>query len=660
MKINSENLICPHKEGNAGSNRTEVELYEESTHVESGGESIFDKTDTSTHRQLLDLLQQVFYSSHVLTAYLNTTFQFLGVNNAYSRAVGHPPHFFIGKKYFELYPDKNTERIFQHVVTKGESYSARGNPLGGLEQLQGIEEWDWTLQPIRGEQNTVAGLCLIITDVTQRVQQLEPERQAANLEDQALLFDLAHDCIFVRNIEGEVLFWNRSAEHTYGWKRQEALGKISYQLLKTRFPEPHMTIMRRLLRDGRWEGRLGHTTKQGSMISVQSRWVVCRTEEGEALAILEIDRDVTKQKRALLKAEQARRYAESIIETVQVALVVLSSDLKVLYANKTFFQTFEVNAGETEGRFIYDLGNGQWDIPRLRELLEDILPSNAQFEGFEVEHDFERIGHRSMLLNARRLQEKEGQTQLILLAIEDKTRLKRQQKEIQAQQQRLALLTEELLMAEERERRRLAVGLHDSIGQILAFSKRELSAIQKTVSTNVSQRIADVKEQLVKAIGHTKDLTFDLSPATLHTFGLEAAVEELLEKFCEEHDLAHHFYADERPKPVSEQVSILLYRAIRELLANVAKHAVAREVKISMTRQNGQIEILVQDDGKGFDPSIIEVAANSRKFGLLSVSQRLRHIGGRLDIRRKECKGMTLKLRAPLELSEGSGTETQQ
>jgi signal transduction histidine kinase len=72
------------------------------------------------------------------------------------------------------------------------------------------------------------------------------------------------------------------------------------------------------------------------------------------------------------------------------------------------------------------------------------------------------------------------------------------------------------------------------------------------------------------------------------------------------------------------------------------------------------MEIVVQDDGKGFDPSIMEVAANSRKFGLLSVSQRLRHIGGRLDIRQREPKGMTLILRAPLELSEVSGTEKSQ
>jgi two-component system cell cycle sensor histidine kinase PleC len=101
--------------------------------------------------------------------------------------------------------------------------------------------------------------------------------------------------------------------------------------------------------------------------------------------------------------------------------LVLDSDLKIISANRNFYRTFEVTPGETIGSFIYDLGNKQWDIPKLRELLEDILPEKEAFDDFEVEHNFQDIGHKVMLLNARELYRKDIGTKMILLAIEDIT-----------------------------------------------------------------------------------------------------------------------------------------------------------------------------------------------------------------------------------------------
>jgi transcriptional regulator with GAF, ATPase, and Fis domain len=112
---------------------------------------------------------------------------------------------------------------------------------------------------------------------------------------------------------------------------------------------------------------------------------------------------------------------DSILGSVREPLVVLDSDLKVVIANHSFYQTFKVKPEETEGILIYDLGDRQWDIPRLRELLEDILPQNTTFNDFEVEHNFETIGLKIMHLNARRIYRESRQTQMILLSIEDVT-----------------------------------------------------------------------------------------------------------------------------------------------------------------------------------------------------------------------------------------------
>ncbi len=131
--------------------------------------------------------------------------------------------------------------------------------------------------------------------------------------------------------------------------------------------------------------------------------------------------DIDSLKRSLEDAQHARQYAEAIVDTIWEPLVILDSDLRVQRATPGFYRTFQVSPAETEGVLLYDLGNGQWNIPRLRSLLENILPRNASFQNFEVEHTFPQIGHRSMLLNARRIRHERDGGDQILLAIEDVT-----------------------------------------------------------------------------------------------------------------------------------------------------------------------------------------------------------------------------------------------
>ena len=114
-------------------------------------------------------------------------------------------------------------------------------------------------------------------------------------------------------------------------------------------------------------------------------------------------------------------YAESIIDTVREPLIVLDQDLRVVSASRSFYEIFKVKPEKTVGQLFYDLGNKQWDIPKLRELLETILPQRTTFDNYEVEHDFATIGRRIMLLNARQIERRQGKERIILLAIEDIT-----------------------------------------------------------------------------------------------------------------------------------------------------------------------------------------------------------------------------------------------
>ncbi|MFZ2634374.1 MAG: PAS domain S-box protein [Desulfosalsimonadaceae bacterium] len=122
-----------------------------------------------------------------------------------------------------------------------------------------------------------------------------------------------------------------------------------------------------------------------------------------------------------ISVDEPLEFAESIINTVREPLIVLDHDLRVVSASRSFYKVFKVNPEETMGQLIYDLGNQQWDIPKLRELLETILPQKTTFEDYEVEHDFNTIGRRIMLLNARQIKRAWGKERIILLAIEDIT-----------------------------------------------------------------------------------------------------------------------------------------------------------------------------------------------------------------------------------------------
>ena len=113
--------------------------------------------------------------------------------------------------------------------------------------------------------------------------------------------------------------------------------------------------------------------------------------------------------------------AEAIVDTVREPLVVLDRDLRVIAASRSFYQTFAVEPGNTEGRMLYELGDGQWNIPALRTVLEDIVPRHRTVEAYEVEHEFPTIGQRVMLLNARQVFNKDGTGSALLLAIEDVT-----------------------------------------------------------------------------------------------------------------------------------------------------------------------------------------------------------------------------------------------
>ncbi|HEY41460.1 MAG TPA: hypothetical protein G4O18_06335 [Dehalococcoidia bacterium] len=204
--------------------------------------------------------------------------------------------------------------------------------------------------------------------------------------------------------------------------------------------------------------------------------------------------------------------------------------------------------------------------------------------------------------------------------------------ELERLNRELRSLTSQLSLAEERERRRIAIELHDRTNEILVSSMIRLTALAKsTADPALADTLNEICQLLRQLAQETRLLMFELYPPSLYYLGLEAAIKELADRMMEKYGIRVSFTDDARRKPVDVDVKVLLFQAVRELLTNVAKHAQAHAVSVSVSGGGGNLRITVQDDGVGFDNAVISDGRKSGGFGLYALSERLRHMGGCLE-----------------------------
>ena len=239
----------------------------------------------------------------------------------------------------------------------------------------------------------------------------------------------------------------------------------------------------------------------------------------------------------------------------------------------------------------------------------------------------------------------------------DITDRKQAEEQLLAYQQQLRSLASELSLTEERERRRIAGELHDQIGQALALIKMKLGALQEALISqgDLTLQLEKIRELVEKANQATRSLTFALAPPVLYELGLEAGLEWLTENIHQQYDILTEFEGYGQPKPLNDDVRVCLFRAVRELLINVAEHAQARRAKVSIWREDDEVRIEVEDDGVGFDPSeLYTPEGRTRGFGLFNIRERLEFLGGRIQLKSEQGSGTRVTLVKPLKPGEAS------
>ena len=236
-------------------------------------------------------------------------------------------------------------------------------------------------------------------------------------------------------------------------------------------------------------------------------------------------------------------------------------------------------------------------------------------------------------------------------SLRDISERKLAEKRLNEYQHQLRSLASQLTLAEQQERRTFATYLHDHIGQTLFVLKIKIEILSKALDApHLSGTLQEINSIIEDLIRDTRSLTFELSPPILYQLGLGAALEWLFEQMHQQYSLEIAFEDDKSLKQLDDDILVLLFRGVRELLINVAKHAQAKKVNVSTRRNDNNLYVCVKDDGIGMQiPNINLNIHEGGGFGLFSIKERLEHLGGQLTIHSQPACGSEVTLIAPLK-----------
>jgi two-component system CheB/CheR fusion protein len=440
----------------------------------------------------------------------------------------------------------------------------------------------------------------------------------------------------------------------------------------------------------------GNTSDDWWMMRIQPYQTLAHVIDGVVITFADISdlkRAESERERLLAAVQQARYYAEQIVETVREPLIILDADLRVQSANQAFYQLFQITRTAAEAAVIYELGERQWDTPQLRALLGERLNQNTAFADVELTQTFPQIGTRTMLLTARQIGQSPDRAPLLLLAVEDITertqavaalqqahdaleaRVQQRTSELaeanavlheqigereQAEQSRQQLLRQ-LVTAQEEERSRIARELHDQMGQDLTVLMLGLKMLRDAAPADspINMRLEPLQVLSTQIGREVRTLALQLRPPALDDLGLDATLANYVAEWSARVLIAVDFHTiglDEQRLPPA--IETALYRLTQEALTNVLKHAQATSVSLIIERRADTVHMIVEDNGTGFDVAAARSNAHiEHRLGLIGMDERVAHLGGTLTIESAPGSGTTVFVRIPLADAAQGGSD---
>ena len=447
-----------------------------------------------------------------------------------------------------------------------------------------------------------------------------------------------------------ILEFNHAAEQLYGLQRSVVLGQDYINLF---LPEAHQKAVaediKRVLD--------GHPTR-GFENSVRTPdgeervllWSVSRVLDaaGQPTGVIAVGQDITERK----QAEEALHRYEHIVRSSNDFMAFVDTDYIYLAVNATYVEAFGKTQDQIVGHKVADLLGDEVFGTQLKLRLDRCLAGERVL--YQLWLDLPRWGRRCLDVHLNPFRGTDGSVSGVVVVGRDITERQQATQTLIEQKRQLRTMASELALAGQRERRRVAIGLHDQVGQALAMAKLKLcTVLDSELSVNARRSLEESQVLLDQSIQATRSLTFQLNSVVLQELGLEAALQQLVEWFdAQNHGTRFVFETDNQAKPVGEDQDLMLYDIARELLFNATKYARARTVSLRVECVCDKPHITIKDDAVGFDTACPGDGPSAEGgVGYFSIRERLAYLGGALEVASAIGHGTQILVAVPLDES---------
>ena len=570
------------------------------------------------------------------------------VNEAFTKITGYKLHEVIGQ---------NPGKILQGEDTCKKTVKKIKNAIEAGKQIKtellnysknGKKYWiEVNIQPIYDSNGEVVKYISIESDITKRKKIEENLRTSeARLKDAQKIAKIGN---WQWDVVKNTVWWSDQTYSLFGLKTNEIDlvfdSFINFVLDEDRqFVKKSIDIALKTEQNFEFDCRILIKNKIEKTIHINGKPIF--NSENIAVKMVGTLQDITNRKKieqALSRSEE--KFSKAFYAAPDAIMLSTLKEGKILEVNEGFEKIFEYSKKEVLGKLTHELG--LWKFPNQRFEAKSILESKGKMRTREGEFITKSgkigIGELSMdLVNLR-------EEVCILSILRDITKRKEAEKDIQVYQKNLKLLSSQITLTEEAERRRIAVNLHDHLGQSLAMAKIKLTEAEKNINEiELTGKINEVKKYLNDSIESSRSITYQLSPPILYELGISQAVSWRLEQIEKENNISTSIIDNSKSITISEDVKILLFRAIMELINNVIKHANATKLEVNLDDDKKHVIVKISDNGIGFDPVEAEKkATQNMSFGMFNNRERISFINGNMKISSTIGKGTTTTIKIP-------------